>query len=774
MSPNHRRPSLRCRLAGAVLLTAAGCAKPPEPAATPAPAADGTHPTDAIVFREVAEASGISFRHDASEGQYFIVEEMGPGGALFDADGDGDLDLYLVQGGRIPGTAIGVVRPNRFYRNDGAGMFTDETEGSGAGDTGYGMGCAAADYDNDGDVDLYVTNVGPDVLLANDGTGRFTDVTESVGLGAAGFSTSAAFTDYDGDGHLDLYVAVYIAWTPAVEATAPAPRGEPDYRNPIAYPPGQDRLYRARGDGTFEDVTDTAGVGGRPFYGLGVVSADFDHDQDADIFVANDHQANFLWRNEGDGTFREVAMEAGCAYNGDGQPEAGMGIVCEDVDRDGDFDLLLMHFSGETNTFYRNEGGLFTDDTRVSRLADFGVADTGFGAGWLDADLDTEFELFIANGAVNRPPVPIIPDEPYAERNRLLAFNDTGRFEDITTRSGSGLELAAMSRGALFGDIDEDGDVDIVVTNNRGPVHVLRNETRTGRHWLAVRAVGVASNRDAIGAIVRAEIGDRVTRRLVTRHDSYCSSRDPRVHFGLGAARTADVTIAWPSGRVDDFGPLAADRVHVLREGDGTPVTLAGDPSVPANPAVAVDAVDVLRERAERQRQRGAWLEAALTLERAVAAAGDVPAEATAQLHRDLGDSYLKLRDYTRAAAALGRAYEIFAAIRGRRDVRTAIALSEWSTALSKEGRLGDAERGVREALAILEEQTGADSIFAATARRDLAAVLVSQNRLEAARDEYTFALELYERHLGVTHAMTRDIARSLDAVRGVLEQRQR
>lgn len=552
-----------------------------EPSAPPGEPSGGDTAVESgrvAVLKPVASAIGVSFRHQPGPERFFIPQEMGPGGAFLDADGDGALDLYLIQGGRLPGDAMGSGGPegsesNRLFRNTGDGEFVDVTEASGAGDRGYGMGCAVADVDSDGDSDLYLTNVGPDVLLLNDGSGKFTDGTAASGLGDSAFGSSAAFADYDGDGHLDLFVSVYVPWSPDIEKPCFDPQGRQDYCNPTVYPPGQDRLYRGRGDGTFEEATSAAGLGNRPAFGLGAVWCDFDRDGDLDLYVANDHQPNFLWVNEGDGTFAERGTELGCAYNAQGEPEAGMGIICEDFDHDGDFDLLITHFHGESNTFYRNHGTYFEDETAAVGLDRYGVDNTSFGAVAFDVENNGEWDVFIANGGVMRARKPEDPKQPYAERNLLLGFADDA-FRDRSADHKDSVGRLGMSRGVIMGDYDSDGDVDLVVCNNRGNVEILRNESRGGA-GLLVSVVGGASGREAIGARVTwyfsAEDGALLPggMRQKSPYSSYQVTHDPRLHFGLGSRTVATLEVSWPSGRIERFPSPTG--IHVtLREGEGT------------------------------------------------------------------------------------------------------------------------------------------------------------------------------------------------------------
>ena len=563
-----------CRkLIPVLLLLLTACDNQPDPGSLASAVPESAESVALLRLVDASESAGLVFTHHAADtGEFFIPEEMGPGVALFDADGDDDLDAYLVQGGRL--ADHGEPIPNRFFRNAGDGTFTDVTEGSGAGDDSYGMGVASADFDNDGDTDLFVTNLGHDVLLANDGSGRFTDITTTAGVAGGGeMSSSAVFVDYDGDGWLDLYVAVYMPWSLEIEQRCVDKDGYGEYCSPIVYPPGRDRLYRNLGDGTFTDVSEAAGVSAYPGYGLGVVAADFNSDGRMDIFVANDQQANFLWHNQGDGTFREIGLESGTAYNGAGKPEAGMGIVCEDVDEDADLDLIITNFHGETNTLYRNQNGYFIDATQVTRLAAYGVADTSFGTLLVDLDHDGQRELFIANGRVMRAGAPRDPGNHYAERNRLLRLGDDGRFDDITDISGPGLEQVRMSRGTAFGDIDGDGDVDLIVANNRGPATLLRNDSVHRGAWLLVDPQTAEGPPDAFGTRVTVKAAGRTHHRVVAAHDSYLSSRDRRLHIGLGdASIVSQLRIDWISGRSEVWDEVAVNQVIVLTEGTGREV----------------------------------------------------------------------------------------------------------------------------------------------------------------------------------------------------------
>jgi hypothetical protein len=483
---------------------------------------------------------------------------MTGGVGFLDYDDDGFLDVYLVQSGSFSEQAELADDGNRLFRNRGDGTFEDVTELAGVGDRGYGMGLAVGDYDHDGRVDIYVTNVGSNRLFRNLGEGRFVDVTAEAGVGDTGFSSSAAFLDYDGDGDLDLFVCNYSIWSVTSEKRCLGPSGQRSYCHPNEYEPQSDTLYRNAGDGTFADVSAESAIGAVAATGLGVAAADFDSDGLLDIYVANDQMANHLWINQGDGRFAEEALWRGAALNALGQAEAGMGVVAEDIDADGDWDLFMVHLSGETNTLYRNDRGYFRDATHELGLAVPGKPYTGFGTALFDYDNDGLLDVFIANGKV--APGDSLDNER-REPNLLLRGRPSGRFEEVPSTGGA-LALLQVSRGAAFGDYDNDGDVDILVGNNAGPVRLLRNEVGSANHWLSVSLDGRPDfDRTAVGATVTVTAGGETRRWQVRPGAGYCSSQDPRVHVGLGETETVErLVVEWPDGRRSERTNVAADQ----------------------------------------------------------------------------------------------------------------------------------------------------------------------------------------------------------------------
>ena len=545
-------------------------------------------------FEDVAEQSGLRFWHfNGMSGEFYFAENVGAGVALFDYDNDGDLDVYLVQGAMLGGKPLaralippppGQPLTDRLFRNDlTVGKdgrprlrFTDVTEQAGIRAPHYGMGVAAGDYDNDGDVDLYVTNFGPNQLWRNDGNGRFTEVTARAGVGDPAWSVSAAWLDYDRDGDLDLFVGDYVAWDAAHNKACYAPTGERDYCSPSFFKPLPNHLYRNDGNGRFTDVSGPSGIGKAPGPTLGVIVADFNGDGWPDVYAANDAKPNQLWINQKNGTFRDEALLAGVAVNMEGVPEASMGVDAGDFDGDGDEDLFMTHLLGETNTLYVNDGkGWFEDRTLATGLAAPSKGYTAFGTAWFDYDNDGWLDLFTANGEVRIVPIQAKAGDKYPlhQPNQLFHNEGKGRFREVTAQAGPVFALSEVSRGTAFGDIDNDGDTDLVVSNNNGWARLLLNRVGNRRHWLGLRLLE-RHGRDAYGArVALARKGRPVLWRRVRADGSYASANDPRVLLGLGEAPAYQhLTVYWPDGRVERFQGLAADRYHTLREGSGQPV----------------------------------------------------------------------------------------------------------------------------------------------------------------------------------------------------------
>jgi hypothetical protein len=551
------------------------------------PALEGRTATAEPWFVEAAARSGLDFQHwNGMSGERYYLEVMGPGGALFDYDHDGDLDVYVTQGhllGAGKTLADATMAPrgplsHRLFRNDlhtspegdAVVRFRDVTESSGITARGYGMGVAAGDYDNDGFVDLYVCNYGPNQLWRNNGDGTFSDRTRATGAGDDRWSVSASFVDFDLDGWLDLMVVNYLDYAPERDKLCLSERGEPDYCHPLHYPPLPSRLYRNRGDGTFEDVSAASGIGAKASNGLGVVASDLDGDGRVDLFVANDTMPNHLWLNRGDGTFAEEAMVAGCALSGDGRAEACMGVDAGDVDGDGDEDLFVTNFRNEKNTLYLNAGeGVFHDASVASGLADASWVETSFGTAFFDYDNDGWLDLLVANGAVALPPEVDLAARPYPldEPDQLFHGRGDGTFEEVTDRAGEAFALSDVGRAVLFGDVDNDGDTDAVVLNNNGPARLLLNQVGAARDWLGLRLVESGGTRDAHATrVVVATDGGASRWRRVRVDGSYAASNDPRVLVGLGTgAATPSARVFWHGGPAERWPSLRSRAYTVLR-----------------------------------------------------------------------------------------------------------------------------------------------------------------------------------------------------------------
>ncbi|HLY63442.1 MAG TPA: CRTAC1 family protein [Terriglobia bacterium] len=537
------------------------------------------------IFRDIASEVGLNFHHfNGATGKYFMPEIMGSGVALFDYDNDGDLDVYLVQGttldhrGKLlfpspPGWKPG----NRLFRNDlaetGKLHFTDVTDQAGVGHVGYGMGVAVGDYDNDGFQDLYVTNFGHNVLYHNNGDGTFTDVTEQAGVDDPRWSTCAAWLDYDGDGLLDLFVGNYVDFTVLGNKQCFTPTGEIDYCTPKAYQPVPSRLFKNLGNGKFQDVTESSGIGSSYGPALGVVCADFNGDGQPDIYVANDTAANRLWLNQGNGTFKESALEAGVAFSADGLPKAGMGVSAEDMENDDNEDILVTNLMGEGATLFRNNGKAeFDDVTTQYGLSGPTFGFTGFGTQFFDYDNDGWLDLFIANGAVTKVEAERGNPYPFAQKKQL--FHNEGpakRFRETSSSGGPAFQIAEVTRGAAFGDIDNDGAIDIVVTNNNGPARLLRNQVGAQQHWLQIKLAGDKTNRFGVGARVAVlRASQPPLWRWAHSDSSYLSASDIRVHFGLGKdPQLEGVVVHWPGGLREKWSNIRPDRIITLKQGSG-------------------------------------------------------------------------------------------------------------------------------------------------------------------------------------------------------------
>jgi hypothetical protein len=518
------------------LLSLIGCASKPAP-----------------WFRDVAEETGLRFTHvTGATGQFYMPEIMGAGCALLDFDGDGDLDVFLVQGAPFDDPSKGP--GNRLFRNElnpsGKLQFIDVTRQAGLEYSGYGMGAATGDFDNDGRIDLLVTNFGSNVLYRNNGDGTFHNVTaDSPDVALAGrWSTSAAFFDYDRDGWQDLVILTYLDYSLQANQRCVDAAGERDYCSPKAYRPTSAHLFHNE-RGRFVEVTRQSGIAQALGRGLGVVAFDANADGWPDLFVANDGSPNHLWINQKNGTFAERALESGVAYGEDGLPKAGMGVAVGDPGNTGAEDLLVLNLMREGATLFRNNGrGSFADASLKTGIHAITFSYTGFGVGWFDFDRDGWPDLFLANGAVTLREEQRGQPYPFRERNLLIRNPGRagGRFQDVTAQAGSVFERLEVSRGAAFGDIDNDGDVDVLVTNNNGPVRLLRNDLPS-RHWLAVQIEG-----PGLGAGARVEVkaaGLPPLWRRVHTDSSYLSASDPRAYFGLAeAAQVESVTIHWPDG----------------------------------------------------------------------------------------------------------------------------------------------------------------------------------------------------------------------------------
>jgi len=512
-------------------------------------------------FTDITARAGIRFQHNSGAfGAKYLPETLGPGCAFLDYDCDGWLDILLVNGMDWPGH-----KKHRstlqLYRNNRNGTFTDVTEQAGLAIEMYGMGVAVADYNNDGFPDLLVTAFGQNRLFQNTGKGRFIDVTAKSGLGGrAGFSTSAVWFDFDRDGHLDLFVCNYLKWAPEHDVFCSVDGKRKSYCTPEAYQGATNWLFRNRGNGTFEDVTAKSGIFDTSSKSLGVAMLDYDCDGWPDLIVANDTQPNKLYRNRRDGTFEEAGVRAAVAFSEDGKARAGMGIDSGDIDGSGAQAIAITNFDGEMMALYRpGAGGVYRDAAVASGIGPASLHSLGFGCLFFDADLDGKLDLFAANGHIDETARNLSGQTAYAQPPHLFLNRGQGKFRDVAREAGAGFAAAKVARGAACGDFDNDGDLDLLVTTNQGPACLYRNELANGNRSVRLRLRGTKSNRDAIGAVARLTTPDGTQSRVVKSGSSYLSQSEPALTFGIGRRqRTARLVVEWPSGRVDEHGPLAA------------------------------------------------------------------------------------------------------------------------------------------------------------------------------------------------------------------------
>ena len=522
-------------------------------------------------LENVTATAGIDFHHNSGAfGAKYLPETMGPGCAFLDYDGDGWLDILLVNGMDWPGHKKQRTTP-RLYRNNRNGTFTDVTQHAGLAVEMYGMGVAVGDFNNDGFPDVLITAVGQNRLFQNSGKGYFTDVTDKAGLGGRnGFSTSAAWFDYDRDGHLDLFVCNYVQWSPEHDVFCSVDGKHRSYCTPEAYRGATCWLFHNRGNGTFEDVTAKSGIFDTSSKSLGVALLDFDRDGWMDLVVANDTQPNKLYRNQRDGTFDEIGVRAGIAFSEDGKARAGMGIDVADYDNTGNPGIVVTNFDDEMIALYRTGGpGTFSDVAMKTGIGQASRNSLGFGCAFFDADLDGRLDLIAANGHIDETVRNIRRNVGYAQPPHLFLNMGKNGFRDVASQIGSDFATPKVARGVACGDFDGDGDVDVLITTNRGPALLYRNDVMNGNKSVRFRLVGTKSNRDGIGARVRVFTPDGTQSQMVKSGSSYLSQSELTLTFGLGRRDVVDrAVIEWPSGRVEEFKQLRAG-VYVCTEGSG-------------------------------------------------------------------------------------------------------------------------------------------------------------------------------------------------------------
>jgi hypothetical protein len=523
-------------------------------------------PPAPLQFVDITAKAGITWNLKAlASGPKYLIETMGGGGGFIDYNRDGLLDIYLVCYSQTPQPPGASKLKDVLYRNNGDGTFADVTDSAGIANSMFGMGLAVGDYNNDGWPDIYITGYGASKLYRNSGKGTFTDVTSQAGVNNTLWGTSAAFLDYDNDGYLDLFVCNYLTYD---EKNLPCTfyEGKP-YCLIKNFKGSASRLFHNNGDGTFSDVSEKAGIANPKGKGLGVVALDYDNDGRLDIFQANDAAANFLYHNNGDGTFSERALEAGVAFDPNGTARGGMGVDAEDLDGDGYLEIFVANFSGETNALFHNDNeGLFTEVTNKLGLGSISLPQSGFGSRFFDYNNDGLVDLFVLNGHPFEPINKLFPETTYRERPFL--FENTGQgFRDVAAEHGNSLKQMYAGRGLAVGDIDNDGDSDLLMMNVGEPPVLLRNDGGNTNHWVGINLVGTKSNRDAVGAKVTVSAGGKRRSKQRLGGTSYCSASDPRLLIGLGANEKIDeVEVRWPSGQITTLKNIRANQYLTIKE----------------------------------------------------------------------------------------------------------------------------------------------------------------------------------------------------------------
>ncbi len=519
-------------------------------------------------FTEITEAAGIDFVHNnGAFGEKYLPETMGSGCAFFDYNADGWQDILLVNGKDWEGHPTEKRQTPALYENNGDGTFADVTKAAGLDIPLYGMGVAIADYDNDGDDDIYLSCLNADRLFQNNGDGTFTDVTKDAGIDNPGFGTSCAWFDYNLDGHLDIYVANYVEWSIETDIFCTLDGKNKSYCTPESYTGQASKLFENRGNGTFVDVSHISGISDASSKSLGVCILDYNQDGLPDIFEANDTQPNKLFQNKGDGTFIEVGMLAGVAYNESGVATGAMGVDAADYNRSGKESIIVGNFSNEMLNLYHNEGDFFMDDAPIAQLGNASLLTLTFGCFFFDFDLDGNVDIFTANGHVETDINIVQSEVTYAQKPHLFRNISDGKFADVLQKVGSDLAKPIVGRGTAYGDIDNDGDLDVLITTSNGRAHLYRNDGGNRNNWIKIKLLGQLSNRNGIGARIRITSATGTQTRTVKTGSSYCSQSELNVIFGIKNDEIIEtIEVLWPSGKVNKIEDVKPNQLIPIKE----------------------------------------------------------------------------------------------------------------------------------------------------------------------------------------------------------------